>query len=146
MVKIIEYAKRNIKYHKDIRDRMLINIMAIEVGQSIREAKERIVMHVNENGILSCRIDPQHYIEDILADTLAEEHPINIIIIESRRGCFVKKRGQDIAVVRQRMELIIEKLEAELRKMPIEFLDIDDKLLLEILDSKTQEEEAVILN
>ena len=149
--KRIELAKRHTSFEQQIADSMLaqdsseaqykatkeaskLYSMARQVSGAIHMTESFTRLDIHEKGILSARIDPEHYVEDIIADFFAERFPMYVIVLESRRGCFIKKKGQRIAIIKDRMESVIHKLEKELDGCDIlcDLLDFDDKSIWKV--------------
>lgn len=152
--KMIELAKRHVGFDQRIVDTVLeqdsaeteykatkesrkLYELARQVGSSVHKTEAFTRLDINEKGILFTRIDPKHYIEDIVADFFAERFPMYIIVLESRRGCFVKKKGQRLAIIKDRMESVIAKLEKNFDGIDIlcDLLDFDDRSLLRVFYS-----------
>ena len=148
MHETIELAKRHIGFDENIADRVLeielnskstkdakkLHNWARQVGCSIQRAEMFTRLSINENGILFARIDPEHYVEDIVVNFFANRFPMYVIVLESRRGCFVKKKNQQLAIVNDRMENVIYRLEKNLDTNDIlcDLLDFDDKMIWKV--------------
>ena len=107
---------------------------ARQVSCDLEKTKAFTRFEIHEKGILYASISPEHYIEDLVADFFAERFPMFVIVLESRRGCFVKKKGQRAAVVNERMESVLAKLDRNLENdnMLCDLLDFDDKSIWRI--------------
>lgn len=121
-------------YYKTTKEAKKLYNMARQVSNSIHRIESFTRLDIDEKGILSARIDPEHYVEDVIAEFFAERFPMYIIVLESRRGCFIKKKNQKIAIVHNRMESVICKLKKELDGCDIlcDLLDFDEKSIWKV--------------
>lgn len=154
MHELIQQAKRNNKFdqklvleleqqqdneikYKSTRQSRKLYEWSRQVGCAIHKTEAFTRLKISEKGILYARIDPEHKVEDIVVNFFAERFPMYVIVLESRRGCFIKKKGQKLTIVRRRMELVIKKLESELADDDIlgDLLDFDDQSIWKIFYS-----------
>jgi len=123
--------EKTVVENKSSNESMKLHNWSRQVGCSIHRTEMFTRLNINEKGILFARIDPEHHVEDIVVDFFTERFPMFIVVLESRRGCFVKKKGQQLTIVKNRMENVIRKLESDLEGNDIlcDLLDFDDKMI-----------------
>ncbi len=76
-------------------------------------------LKISKHGIVYGRIDPEHYVEDMVAEWFLSRFPLFTVMIESRRGTFVISGKHPLKKYVDSIEKLLPEFEA---KMPINSL------------------------
>jgi len=84
----------------------------------------------SKHGILYGKIEPEHYIEDLICWHFVNRFPMFYIVLESDRGTFIGKKGKRIQKITKPMQKVVNDLE---KVLPINNIinDLNNELINE---------------
>ncbi len=87
-----------------------------QVASTYQRARAFARLKISKHGIVYGKIEPGHYVEDLVANWFLSRFPIFIIMIESQRGTFVISKDKELIVYKEKIEKLLpefEKLQPE---------------------------------
>ena len=76
-------------------------------------------LEINKHSMIHCFIEPEHYVEDLVAKWFLSRFPIFTVIVGSQRGTFVISKRKQLEVYDKSIEDLIPKFEKKLPKNEI---------------------------
>lgn len=76
-------------------------------------------LKINEHSIVYGEIEPEHYVEDLVAEWFLSRFPLFTVIIGSKRGTFVVSKDKDLEKFDKGIDELLPKFEKRLPKNEI---------------------------
>jgi probable DNA metabolism protein len=76
-------------------------------------------LKISKHGIVYGKVEPEHYVEDMVAKFFAKRFPMFLIMIESSRGTFVIGKDKRLRVYSKKMGELLSRFEKELPEQEI---------------------------
>ena len=67
-------------------------------------------LEVTEQGVLFARIEPEHFVEDMVVNFFARRFPLFVIVIASRRGIFIEKKNHELIIRKKPLNIVLKEL------------------------------------
>ena len=82
-----------------------------QVGGTYQRAREFARLKISKFGIVYGKIEPEHYVEDLVARWFLSRFPLFTIMIESPRGTFVVSKNSSLTVYKEKIEQLLPEFE-----------------------------------
>ena len=76
-------------------------------------------LKISTHSIVYGKIEPEHYVEDLVAKWFLSRFPMFTVMIESNRGTFIVSRDKELKIYQEKIGEMLPKLEKELPKNDI---------------------------
>jgi len=76
-------------------------------------------LKISKHSIVYCRIEPEHYVEDLVAKWFLSRFPMFTVMIESSRGTFVVSKDKELKIYEESIDELLPRFEKELPKNEI---------------------------
>ena len=96
-----------------------------QVGNTYQRARAFARLKISKCGIVHSKIDPEHYVEDIVARWFLSRFPIFTIMIESKRGTFVISKDSGLTIYKEKIQDLLPEFEKTLPENKI-LADLED--------------------
>ncbi|MBD3164524.1 DUF4130 domain-containing protein [Candidatus Woesearchaeota archaeon] len=124
-------AKRHKNYRKEVLEKLgkqseseIESISTYEARQAYnwnkqvaacyQRSRAFIRLKISRYGIVYGRLEPEHFVEDMVAEWLVSRFPKLAVMIESFRGTFVVSKEKPLTVYREKIEELLPMLEKSL--------------------------------
>jgi probable DNA metabolism protein len=87
-----------------------------QVLNSYQRSRAFARLKISQYGILYGRIEPEHYVEDMVARWFSSRFPMFAIIIESKRGTFAINRDKNLEILQEPLYQVLSRYEKMLPK------------------------------
>ncbi|MFH2027987.1 MAG: DUF4130 domain-containing protein [Nanoarchaeota archaeon] len=68
-------------------------------------------MKISKHSIVYCSIDPEHFVEDLVARWFLSRFPMFTIMVESKRGTFVISKTTDLVIYDKKIDELLPEFE-----------------------------------
>ena len=68
-------------------------------------------LNINKHSIIYGKIEPEHFVEDLVAKWFLSRFPIFTIMVESKRGTFVVSKDSKLRVYKETIDSLLPKFE-----------------------------------
>ncbi|MBW3015425.1 DUF4130 domain-containing protein [Candidatus Woesearchaeota archaeon] len=126
-----ELASRHAKFTEKLWEAVCEQDEALVLNKATKESNSLYSLHrqvandyqrcrafsrlkISKHGIIYGRIDPEHEIEDMVADWFLSRFPLFVILLESRRGTFINSHESGFVKTKERMMKVVRMMEKTL--------------------------------
>ena len=96
-----------------------------QVAYCYQRARAFSRLEINKHGIVYGKIEPEHFVEDLVARWFLERFPIFTIMIESSRGTFVISKDSPLKTYKESIKTLLPSFERNLPENPL-LKDLED--------------------
>ena len=96
-----------------------------QVAGTYQRARAFARLKISKYGIVYGKIEPEHYVEDLVARWFLSRFPLFTIMIESQRGTFVISKDLQLTIYKEKIETLLPEFEKTLPENEI-LSDLED--------------------
>ncbi|MBW3003275.1 DUF4130 domain-containing protein [Candidatus Woesearchaeota archaeon] len=94
-------------------------------------------LEISKHGIIYGKVQPEHRVEDLVAEWFVSRFPLFIIVLQSRRGTFIMSKDSELKIVKEDIKTIVNDLEQTLPENPLlsSLIEFDEQSWENLYDS-----------